>query len=118
MSNRDSSTEFTEFTVHITPNDRGIPAGKIADAELRFIAGPLAGLKLIGFSIWRRGGGGQGITFPALTYNVNGEKRSVALLRPIADPTALDAVRAAILDAYARYKGEASGVGSAAGARA
>src|SRR5438876_8511744 len=47
---------------------------------------PLAGLKLIGFSIWeRRGGSGRNVTFPARQYAVNGERRSFALLRPIVD---------------------------------
>ena len=42
------------MTVKITPNDRGNPPGKLADAELHFTGGPLEGLKLIGFSIWER----------------------------------------------------------------
>ena len=48
------------MTVKITPNDRGNPPGKLADAEIHFTEGPLEGLKLIGFSIWemRRGAGG------------------------------------------------------------
>ena len=73
------------ITVKITPNDRGNPAGKLADAELHFGGeSPLAGLKLIGFSIWeRRGGSGRNVTFPARQYAVNGERRSFALLRPI-----------------------------------
>ena len=71
--------------VKITPNDKGNPPGKLADAELHFIGGELDGLKLLGFSIWeRRGGGGRNVTFPARTYSVNGDRRSYALLRPIA----------------------------------
>ena len=58
------------------------PRGKIADAELHFTDGPLAGLKLIGFGIWQRIGGGLNVTFPARSYSVNGERRSFALLRP------------------------------------
>ena len=42
------------MTVKITPNDRGNPPSKLADAELHFSEGPLEGLKLIGFSIWER----------------------------------------------------------------
>jgi hypothetical protein len=38
-------------TVTITTNDTNNPPGKLADAELRFDEGPLAVLKLIGFSI-------------------------------------------------------------------
>ena len=93
------------ITVKITPNDRGNPPGKLADAELHFIDGELDGLKLIGFSIWeRRGGGGRNVTFPARQYAVNGERRSFALLRPITDPSAQNRVRELVLQAYAQYE--------------
>jgi hypothetical protein len=94
------------LTVKITPNDRGNPPGKLADAELHFGGeSPLAGLKLIGFGIWeRRGGTGRNVTFPARQYSVNGERRSFALLRPVVDTTAQSAVRDRILEAYAEYE--------------
>ena len=93
------------MTVKITPNDKGNPIGKLADAELHFSDGPLAGLKLIGFSIWeRRGGNGRNVTFPARTYAINGERRSFALLRPIVDVTSQQKVRDAILLAYAEFE--------------
>jgi len=93
------------LTVKITPNDRGNPPGKLADAELHFNDGVLAGLKLIGFAIWeRRGGNGRNVTFPVRQYAVNGERRSFALLRPVVDTTAQEAVRERILDAYAEYE--------------
>ena len=89
------------MTIKITPNDKGNPPGKLADAELHFTEGPLDGLKLIGFSIWeRRGGNGRNVTFPARSYSVNGERRSFALLRPIVNVEAQDAIRDAILAAY------------------
>ena len=102
QTNHSSNT----VTVKITPNDRGNPAGKLADAELHFGGeSPLAGLKLIGFSIWeRRSGAGRNVTFPARQYNVNGERRSFALLRPIVDVTAQNALRDRILEAYAEYE--------------
>jgi hypothetical protein len=89
--------------VKITMNDKNNPPGKLADAELHFIDGPLEGLKLIGFSVWeRRSGGGRNVTFPARQYSVNGERRTFALLRPASgDATAQDRVRELILDAYA-----------------
>ena len=99
------------MTVKITPNDRGNPPGKLADAELHFSEGPLEGLKLIGFSIWeqkRGGGGGRNVTFPARQYNVNGERRSFALLRPVVDTTAQGRVRELILDAYAEWEAQAA----------
>ena len=94
------------ITVKITPNDRGNPAGKLAEAELHFGGdSPLAGLKLIGFSIWeRRGGNGRNVTFPARQYSVNGERRSFALLRPVVDASAQNRIRDLILEAYAEYE--------------
>ena len=97
------------MVVKITPNDRGNPSGKLADAELHFSEGPLEGLKLIGFSVWeqrRGGGGGRNVTFPARQYNVNGERRSFALLRPIVDTTAQGKLRELILDAYAEWEAQ------------
>jgi len=70
--------------VKIIANDRGNPPGKLADAELHFNHGLLAGLKLVGFSIR--------------------ERRSFALLRPIGGVTAQNAVGERILDAYAEYE--------------
>nr|ALS90586.1 MetaGeneMark_Unknown Function [uncultured bacterium] len=95
----------TELTVKIIPNDKGNPPGKLADAELHFSGGPLDGLRLIGFAIWeRRGGAGRNVTFPARQYAVNGERRSFALLRPIADTAAQDRIRDLVLDAYVEFE--------------
>jgi len=93
------------LVVKITPNDKQNPVGKLADAELHFTGGELDGLKLIGFSVWeRRTGGGRNVTFPARTYAVNGERRSFALLRPIADMSAQERIRELVLQAYAEYE--------------
>ena len=94
-------------TIRITANDRGNPAGKLADVELHFAGDSVfAGLKLIGFSIWeRRGsGGGRNVTFPARQYSLNGERRSYSLLRPINDPNAQASVRDRILEAYSQHE--------------
>ena len=105
-------TNHTADTVHITitPNDKGNPPGKLADVEVHFRGDSLVeGLKLIGFSIWeRRGGSGRNVTFPARQYAVNGERRSVALLRPIVDTAAQHALRDAILDGYAEFEQSAT----------
>jgi hypothetical protein len=93
------------IVVKITPNDKGSPTGKLADAELHFIDGELDGLKLIGFGVWeRRGGNGRNVTFPARQYQVNGERRSFALLRPIVDAAAQERVRDLVLNAFADYE--------------
>ena len=99
----------TDMTVKIQANDKGNPVGKLADAELHFTAGPLEGLKLIGFGIWeRRGGSGRNVTFPARQYAVNGERRSFALLRPIVDTAAQERIRDLVLQAYTAYEEQAS----------
>jgi hypothetical protein len=96
--------------VRITPNDKNNPPGKLADAELHFSDGVLQGLRLIGFAVWeRRSGNGRNVTFPARQYSVNGERRSFALLRPVAsDMTAQDRIRELILQAYAEYEERAA----------
>ena len=94
-------------SVKIIPNAQGTPVGKLADAEVIFEAdaGPLSGLKLIGFAIWERRGGGRNVTFPARQYSVNGARRSYALLRAVNDePSAPDSIRQHILDAYTRVE--------------
>jgi hypothetical protein len=96
--------------VKITPNEKNNPPGKLADAELHFSDGALAGLKLMGFAVWeRRTGNGRNVTFPARTFAVNGEKRSFALLRPVTgDATAQDRIREIVLQAYADYEERAA----------
>ena len=97
------------MVVKITPNDKGNPPGKLADAELHFTEGALEGLKLIGFGIWeRRSGGGRNVTFPARQYSVNGERRSFALLRPLTDAGAQDRIRDLVLAAYAEAESAAA----------
>ena len=97
------------MTIKITPNDRGNPPGKLADAELHFSDGPFEGLKLIGFTVWeRRGGNGRNVTFPARSYAINGERRTYALLRPIVDSTAQSKLRDLILEAFQEYEERAA----------
>jgi len=106
MSNQNAEV----VSVRIIPNEKGNPPGKLADAEVIFEAeaGPLSGMKLIGFAIWeRRSGNGRNVTFPARQYSVNGERRSFALLRPMnGDASAQEAVRDLILEAYSASEGQ------------
>ncbi len=93
------------MVVKIVPNDKGNPAGKLADAELHFTEGVLEGLKLVGFAIWeRRSGSGRNVTFPSRQYTVSGDRRSFALLRPVADAASQERVRDLVLQAYAEYE--------------
>ena len=97
------------MVVKITPNEKGNPPGKLADAELHFTEGELEGLKLIGFGVWeRRTGTGRNVTFPARQYAVNGERRTFALLRPTTDATGQDRLREVILAAYADFEAAAA----------
>jgi len=101
------------IVVKITPNDKGNPPGKLAEAELHFTSGELDGLKLIGFAVWeRRGGNGRNVTFPARQYAVNGERRSFALLRPTGDMSAQERIRDLVLQAYAEHEGETASDGA------
>ena len=97
------------MTIKISPNDKGNPPGKLAEAELHFVEGPLDGLKLIGFSVWeRRGGSGRNVTFPARSYAINGERRSYSLLRPIGDAAAQNKLRELILEAFQEFEERAA----------
>jgi hypothetical protein len=94
------------MTVKFSAQDTGKATGKLADAELHFSGGPLDGLKLIGFAVWERKNGGRNVTFPARQYSVNGERRSYALLRPVADATTQDRLRDLILEAFKAHEAE------------
>ena len=97
------------MVVKIVPNDKANPPGKLADDELHFTDGVLAGLKLIGFAVWeRRSGSGRNVTFPARQYTVNGDRRSFALLRPVADAASQERVRDLVLQAYAEHEDAAT----------
>jgi hypothetical protein len=91
------------IAVKILRNEQGRPAGKLADAEIHFIGGELAGLKLVGFGIWEaraNSGRSRSVTFPARQFVVHGDKRNFALLRAIDDPAVLARVRELVLRAY------------------
>ena len=87
--------------IKILRNEHGRPAGKLADAEIHFIAGELAGLKLVGFTVWDgREGKRRRVTFPGRPLIVHGDKRNFELLRAIGNPSVLDRVRDLVLHAY------------------
>jgi hypothetical protein len=101
MSNQNGNI----VSVKIIPKEKDGPPGKLANAEVIFEAdaGPLSGLKLVGFAVWQRRDGGQNVTFPARQYFTNGVRRSFALLRSSTeDRTTQNAIRDCILDAYSR----------------
>jgi hypothetical protein len=107
-----TATTTPDVTVRIFTSHEQV-RGKLADAEIAFHTGPLAGLKLLGFAVWeRRTGGGFNVTFPARQYVINGERRSYALLRPFSDAGANDAIRALILEAFREHEAAAQEAGA------
>jgi hypothetical protein len=85
--------------------DDRIEAARAAVRRAREQQHVLDGLKLTGFGVWeRRTGDGRNVTFPARQYSVNGERRSFALLRPVADVQAQDRIRELILEAYREFE--------------
>ena len=60
------------------------PERLVCEAELLFDeAGPLAGMKLVGFSLWRSPEGDVYVTFPSRAFGVGGERRFFDYLRPV-----------------------------------
>ena len=84
------------------------PERLVCEAEVVFEAeaGPLAGMKLVGFSLWRSPEGEVYVTFPSRAFGAGTERRFFDFLRSV-EGTAADAkrVKAWILDAMAPERG-------------
>lgn len=59
----------------------GAPEKLIAEAEVLFEDGPFAGLKLVGFALWRGNDDQVFVTFPAKPFGAEGDRRYYDLLR-------------------------------------
>jgi hypothetical protein len=78
------------------------PERLVCEAEVLFDeAGPLAGMKLVGFSLWKSPEGEVYVTFPSRAFGVGGERRFFDYLRSI-EGSAADGkrVKAWIIDEY------------------
>jgi len=78
------------------------PERLVCEAEVLFDeVGPLAGMKLVGFSLWRSPEGEVYVTFPSRAFGVGSERRFFDYLRSI-EGSAQDAkrVKAWILEEY------------------
>jgi hypothetical protein len=88
----------------------GSPDKLLCDAEIVFDAndGPLAGMKLVGFSVWRSAEGGETVTFPSRSFGAGGDRRYFDYLRS-ADgiPATAKRVKGWILDAFRAAQVEA-----------
>jgi len=72
--------------VHYVLNHGGTPASKLADVEIHFEEGLLAGLKLVGCSVWRsKKGEAPTVLVPSRSYATAGGVRYYELLRSSAD---------------------------------
>jgi len=71
--------------VHYVLNHNGTPASKLADVEIHFEEGLLAGMKLVGCSVWRaKKGDKPTILVPSRSYATAGGVRYYELLRAAA----------------------------------
>jgi len=78
------------------------PERLVCEAEIVFDEdGPLAGMKLVGFSLWRGPDGDLYVTFPSRAFGAGGERRYFDYLRST-EGTGAEAkrVKGWILEAY------------------
>ena len=79
------------------------PERLVCEAEVVFEAeaGPLAGMKLVGFSLWRSAEGEVFVSLPARPFAVGNERRYFDLLRSVeGDAADGKRVRAWIMEQY------------------
>jgi len=81
----------------------GGPERLVCEAELVFDdEGPLAGMKLVGFSVWRTAEGEIWVSLPARSYGSGSDRRFFDLLRSTEGlPEPVKRVKAWILAEYA-----------------
>lgn len=77
------------------------PERLVCDAELIFEEGPVAGMKLIGFALWRSPEGEVYVTFPSRAFGTGHDRKYFDYLRP-ADRELADSrrVKAWILEEF------------------
>ncbi|TFH31035.1 MAG: hypothetical protein E4G97_04825 [Deltaproteobacteria bacterium] len=74
--------------VHFILNHNGTPQSKLAEVEIHFEEGLLAGLKLVGCSVWRsKKGDAPTVLVPSRSYATAGGIRYYELMRPSEDKT-------------------------------
>jgi hypothetical protein len=72
--------------VHFVLNHGGTPQSKLADVEIHFEEGILAGLKLVGCSVWRsKKGEKPTVLVPSRSYATAGGVRYYELMREAND---------------------------------
>ena len=77
------------------------PERLVCDAEIVFDEGPLAGMKLVGFAVWRAPEGDPYVTFPSRAFGTATDRKFFDYLRPVeAGATGSRRVKDWILDEY------------------
>jgi len=88
--------------VHFTPRENG-PERLVTEAEIHFEDGPLAGMRLVGFSLWRSTEGELYVTFPSRAFGAGTERKYFDYLRAVdGSAETVKTVKAWILDEYRR----------------
>ena len=59
------------------------PERLVCDAEILFDEGQLAGMKLVGFAVWRGAEGDVYVTFPSRAFGTATDRKFFDYLRPI-----------------------------------
>jgi hypothetical protein len=86
--------------VHFVSRANG-PERLVTEAELHFDDGPLGGMRLVGFSLWRSTEGELYVTFPSRAFGAGTERRYFDYLRAVdAAPETVKTVKAWILEEY------------------
>jgi hypothetical protein len=77
------------------------PERLVCEAELVFNSGSLAGMKLVGFSLWKSPEGEVYVTFPSRAFGAGSERRFFDFLRSVdGEASPAKALKAAIVAAY------------------
>ena len=86
--------------VQFVPRENG-PERLVTEAEIHFEEGELAGMRLVGFSLWRSPEGEVYVTFPSRAFGAGNERRYFDYLRS-AEGTAADVkkVKAWIMEEF------------------
>ena len=86
--------------VEFIPRQNG-PERLVTEAEIHFEDGPLAGMRLVGFSIWRSTEGELYVTFPSRAFGAGTERKYFDYLRAVdGSAETVKAVKAWILEEY------------------
>lgn len=85
----------------------GAPEKLVCEAEVLFEEGVLAGMKLVGFSLWRGPDGEVYVTFPSRAFGLGAERRFFDYLRSAeGDPKVVKRVKEWILEEFRKGGGK------------